>query len=182
MDSKNTAFDYIRQNIFLIRTSLMANPSLISVTHAEFQTFFSMIEELADFEELARPNNEAKARLYKDTCGEFPRIQAYLIRFDEKDCGYAITFHSYSSFLAKPTLYLEDIYIQPHHRKQGIGTSIMKQLATKALSDGCGRMEWVVLDWNTSAQEFYHGIGAVHMKEWYPFRLTEEAMQHFIDS
>jgi len=58
----------------------------------------------------------------------------------------------------------------------------MKQLATKALSDGCGRMEWVVLDWNTSAQEFYHGIGAVHMKEWYPFRLTEEAMQHFIES
>ncbi len=182
MDSKNTAFDYIRQNIFLIRIPHMANPSLISVTHAEFETFFSLIEELADFEELARPNKEAKARLFKDACGEHQRIQAYLIKSGEQECGYVITLYSYSSFLAKPTLYLEDIYIQPHHRKQGIGTSIMKLLATKALNDGCGRMEWVVLDWNTSAQEFYHGIGAIHMKEWYPFRLTEEAMQHFINS
>ena len=160
----------------------MAIPSLIPVTHAEFETFFSLIEELADFEELTRPDQEAKARLFNDACGEQPRVQAYLIRIGDEDCGYVITFHSYSSFLAKPTLYLEDIYIQPHRRNQGIGTSIMKQLALKALSDGCGRMEWVVLDWNTSAQEFYHGIGAIQMKEWYPFRLTEEAMQHFIDS
>ena len=92
-----------------------------------------------------------------------------------------ITFHSYSSFLAKPTLYLEDIYIQQEYRGKGIGKSIMNMLVHSALEQGCGRMEWVVLDWNTSAQEFYHGLGAVHMKEWFPFRLTEDAMQQLIN-
>lgn len=155
--------------------------SLIPVQIAQFDIFFSLIEELADFEALARPDAEAKVRLHSDICGPNPRIQAYLIESDGHYCGYVITFHSYSSFLAKPTLYLEDIYIQPHVRGKGIGKSIMKILVQQALESGCGRMEWVVLDWNTSAQEFYHGLGAIHMKEWYPFRLTEQAMQQLIN-
>ena len=160
----------------------MTIPSLIPVSNAEFETFFALIEELADFEQLPRPDRDAKARLLRDCSGEQPIIRAYLIRFENNDCGYVITYTSYSSFLAKPTLYLEDIYIQPQFRKQGIGTQIMKQLVIKALHDGCGRMEWVVLDWNTTAQEFYQTIGAVHMKEWYPFRMNEEAMQQFKDN
>lgn len=155
--------------------------SLIPVQEDQFDIFFSLIEELADFEALARPNEEAKSRLKEDICGDHPRIKAYLIEFDGKHCGYVITFHSYSSFLAKPTLYLEDIYIQPEYRGKGIGKSIMNMLVHNALEQGCGRMEWVVLDWNTSAQEFYHGLGAVHMKEWFPFRLTEDAMQQLIN-
>ena len=156
-------------------------PSLIPVHEHSFDTFFSLIEELADFEALARPDAHAKARLKQDICGESPRIRAYLIEADDHFCGYVITFLSYSSFLAKPTLYLEDIYIQPNFRGKGIGKNIMKKLAQSALESGCARMEWVVLDWNTSAQEFYHGLGAVHMKEWFPFRLTEQAMKQLIN-
>ena len=156
--------------------------SLIPVQENQFDIFFSLIEELADFEALARPNEEAKSRLKLDICGDHPRIKAYLIESDGTYCGYVITFHSYSSFLAKPTLYLEDIYIQPKFRGKGIGTSIMNMLVHIALNEQCGRMEWVVLDWNTSAQEFYHGLGAVHMKEWFPYRLTEEAMKQLINT
>ena len=155
--------------------------SLIPVQEDLFDTFFSLIEELADFEALARPDADAKSRLKKDVCSDFPRVHAYLIEAEDHFCGYVITFQSYSSFLAKPTLYLEDIYIQSQYRGKGIGKSIMKILAQQALESGCGRMEWVVLDWNTSAQEFYHGLGAIHMKEWFPFRLTEQAMKQLIN-
>ena len=108
-------------------------PSLIPVHEHLFDTFFALIEELADFEALARPDAEAKARLKYDICGDSPRVHAYLIEADNHYCGYVITFLSYSSFLAKPTLYLEDIYIQPKYRGQGIGKSIMKILSQKAL-------------------------------------------------
>jgi GNAT superfamily N-acetyltransferase len=155
--------------------------SLIPIQENQFDTFFALIEELADFEALARPDADAKSRLKLDICGDQPRIKAYLIESNDTYCGYVITFHSYSSFLAKPTLYLEDIYIQPNYRGKGIGKNIMNMLADYALQQGCGRMEWVVLDWNTSAQEFYHGLGAVHMKEWFPFRLTEDAMKQLIN-
>ena len=155
--------------------------SLIPIQENQFDRFFALIEELADFEALARPDADAKSRLKLDICGDQPRIKAYLIESNDTYCGYVITFHSYSSFLAKPTLYLEDIYIQPSFRGKGIGKSIMSMLADYALEQGCGRMEWVVLDWNTSAQEFYHGLGAVHMKEWFPFRLTEDAMKQLIN-
>jgi GNAT superfamily N-acetyltransferase len=154
--------------------------SLIPIQENQFDRFFALIEELADFEALARPDADAKSRLKLDICGDQPRIKAYLIESNDTYCGYVITFHSYSSFLAKPTLYLEDIYIQPSFRGKGIGKSIMSMLADYALEQGCGRMEWVVLDWNTSAQEFYHGLGAVHMKEWFPFRLTDDAMKQLI--
>jgi GNAT superfamily N-acetyltransferase len=155
-------------------------PTLVPVTAAQFDIFFSLIEELADFEVLTRPDAQAKARLETDICGENPRVKAYLIESEEHYCGYVITFFSYSSFLAKPTLYLEDIYIQPDFRRKGIGKSIMKKLVRFALDQDCGRMEWVVLDWNTSAQEFYSGFGAIHMKEWYSYRLTEEAMKQVL--
>ena len=156
--------------------------SLIPVQENQFDTFFALIEELADFEALARPDADAKSRLKQDVCGDNSRVKAYLIESDGMYCGYVITFQSYSSFLAKPTLYLEDIYIQPGFRGKGIGKSIMKMLVQIALKEQCGRMEWVVLDWNTSAQEFYHGLGAVHMKEWFPYRLTEEAMKQLINT
>ena len=155
----------------------MKHPEISVVTEIDFDEFFGLIEELADFENLERPDSEAKKRLFVDVCGPKNRIQAFLIRDDGNAVGYAIIFFSYSSFLAKPTLYLEDIYIQPAMRGKGIGSFTMKFLARKAVGAGCGRMEWVVLDWNTNAQEFYDALGAQHMKEWFPYRITGEALQ-----
>ena len=152
-------------------------PQICAVSKENFDAFFSLIEELADFEHLSKPSFEAKQRLFIDCTESNSRIEAYLIYSEKKTIGYTIIFYSYSSFLAKPSLYLEDIYVQPEFRSKGIGAFIMKFLAKKAMNSGCGRMEWVVLDWNTSAQIFYENLGAVHMKEWFPYRMDESALQ-----
>ena len=86
--------------------------------------------------------------------------------------AYAITCETYSSFLARPTLYLEDLFVRPEARRLGIGHACFRFLAAEALRRGCGRMEWVVLDWNELAIDFYEGLGARHMREWYTYRLT----------
>jgi len=86
--------------------------------------------------------------------------------------AYAITFETYSSFLARPTLYLEDIFVLPAFRRQSVGSAMMSHLITEARSSGCGRVEWVVLDWNTDAQQFYRGLGASHLTEWQTYRLV----------
>jgi len=88
--------------------------------------------------------------------------------------GYAIVFETYSTFLARPTLYLEDLFVLPAFRGQGAGRALFETMADLAVERGCGRMEWVCLDWNRNAQAFYERVGARHMTEWYPYRLTAE--------
>ena len=161
---------------------MIDTPQICAVSKDNFDAFFSLIEELADFEHLSKPSSEAKQRLFVDCTEHNSRIEAYLIYSGKKTIGYTIIFYSYSSFLAKPSLYLEDIYVQPEFRSKGIGSFIMKFLAKKALNSGCGRMEWVVLDWNTSAQVFYKNLGAIHMKEWFPYRMDESALQFLADT
>jgi GNAT superfamily N-acetyltransferase len=91
--------------------------------------------------------------------------------------AYAITCETYSSFLALPTLYLEDIFVLPHARRGGVGRRLFRYLAGEALRRGCGRMEWVVLDWNQLAIDFYEQLGARRLAEWYTYRLTAEELQ-----
>ena len=86
--------------------------------------------------------------------------------------GYAIYFFTYSTFLMRPTLYLEDIFVLPAERRHGIGKALMRRLAEVAIQAGCGRMEWQVLDWNQLARRFYHDLGAQRISEWLPYRLT----------
>ncbi len=86
--------------------------------------------------------------------------------------AYAITFETYSSFLARPTLYLEDLFVLPAFRRQSVGSAMMSHLIAEARSSGCGRVEWVVLDWNTDAQQFYRRLGAAHLTEWQTYRLV----------
>ncbi|HVA25937.1 MAG TPA: GNAT family N-acetyltransferase [Chloroflexota bacterium] len=89
---------------------------------------------------------------------------------------YVIHFFTYSTFLARPTLYLEDIFVLPEERQHGAGVALMRHLARTALDAGCGRMEWQVLDWNELALGFYQRLGAKHLKEWLPYRLTRDDM------
>ncbi len=140
-----------------------------------------LIKALADFEKLEPPTQDAQARFLEDGWsleGKEPKFTAWLAKVqgsDEKSneyAGYAITFFTYSSFLARPTLYLEDIFILPAYRKQGIGTMLMGRLIQEAKERDCGRMEWVVLDWNVNAQEFYQKFGAGRQTEWLPYRMT----------
>jgi GNAT superfamily N-acetyltransferase len=160
----------------------MTEPSDISAVritplireHAEH--FLTLIDALADYEKLARPDTEAKERLIADGLGVHRRFEAFLAWVEEVPVGYAITFQTYSSFLAKPTQYLEDIFVLPHYRKRKAGLALFLHVAGLARERGCGRMEWTVLDWNTPAQQFYDALGAEHLREWFLYRLTEEQL------
>ena len=147
----------------------------------EFDLLINLINALADYEKLQRPDAAAQERLKKDLLGTSPKIDAWLVFVDNKAVGYAITCYLYSSFLALPTLYLEDIFILPDCRRLGIGKEFLKFLAKIALKENCGRMEWMVLDWNKLAIDFYKKIGAKQMKEWLPYRFTKEEIKKFVE-
>jgi GNAT superfamily N-acetyltransferase len=98
-----------------------------------------------------------------------------------KSVGFALFFHNYSTFLAKPGLYLEDLFVLPEHRGFGHGKALLLYLARLAVERGCGRFEWSVLDWNEPSIQFYRSLGAVPMAEWTIFRLTGESLQHLAD-
>lgn len=136
-----------------------------------------LIDALADYEKLKRPDKEAKIRLKEDIFGISPKINVLLAEFEGRIVGYAIYFFTYSSFLAKSTLYLEDVFVLPEYRSKGIGKLLFKYCAKVALEMGCGRMEWQVLDWNKLAIDFYIKSGAKHMKEWFPFRFNREDLE-----
>jgi GNAT superfamily N-acetyltransferase len=128
---------------------------------------------LADYEKLARPTEEATARLHADAFAEQPRFEVLLATDAAGNAiGYAIFFETYSSFLAKPTMYLEDLFVLESARKQGAGGLLFDRVCELGRERGCGRMEWQVLDWNELAQEFYRNRNGVYLSDWQSFRLT----------
>ncbi|HUR37934.1 MAG TPA: GNAT family N-acetyltransferase, partial [Planctomycetota bacterium] len=100
------------------------------------------------------------------------RVRVLMAEVDGKPVGYAIYFFTYSSFLARPTLYLEDIFVLPEQRRLGLGGAFFKALLAEARREGCGRMEWVVLDWNTPAHRFYRKLGARLLDDWNTYRIV----------
>ena len=130
-----------------------------------------LINELAEFEKLVPPDNAAKKRLIKDAFSEDPPFRILLSEINNEVVGYAFYLFTYSSFLAKKTLYLEDIFISDKYRNQGIGKLFFEKLTQMAKKKKCGRMEWVVLDWNVNAINFYDNLGAKELKEWKTYRL-----------
>lgn len=152
-------------------------PVIRPVAREDGETLLGLIDALADYERLARPDGNARGRLLADALGERRRFDAYLIESGREAVGYAIVFETYSSFLARPTLYLEDVFVLPERRRGGIGAAVMRFLAGEALRRGCGRMEWQVLAWNDPAICFYEKIGARRMDDWVAYRLTEEDLR-----
>ena len=141
------------------------------------EVLIELINALADYEKLERPNPEACERIKKDAFGLKPKINVWLAEVNSKAVAYAIYVFTYSSFLAKSNLFIEDIFVLPEYRSLGIGKALFKQLAKIALAEGCGRMDWQVLDWNKLAIDFYDKIGAKHLKEWYWYRLNENQLE-----
>ena len=139
-------------------------------------TLLALIDALAAYEELEGPSEEAKARLAEDGFGPNPRFEAYLAEADGAAVGYAIVFETYSTFLARPTLYLEDLFVLPEARKRGAGKAFFRHLAQMAKARGCGRIEWTVLDWNATALGFYDRLGGAHLKEWLHYRLDADGI------
>ncbi len=136
-------------------------------------SLMSLICALADYEALEQPTSEAQDRLAEHAWGEKPRYEAWIAEVDAEAVGYCIVFETYSTFLAKPTLYLEDLFILPEYRKLGIGSQVFHMLAIEALNRGCGRIEWACLDWNEVGLSFYAKLGASRLQDWVSFRLDE---------
>jgi GNAT superfamily N-acetyltransferase len=140
-------------------------------------TLLELIRALAEYEHLEPPDDSARARLLEHGFGPAPRFEAYLAEQDGAAIGYAIVFESYSTFLARPSLYLEDLFVRPEARRRGAGKQLLRHLAAEALARGCGRMEWAVLDWNELAQGVYQRVGAEQLDDWRLCRLTGDALR-----
>lgn len=138
--------------------------------------FVTLIDALADYENLDRPVPDAKARLLAEAFSERPRFEVRLAEVDGVIAGYAFFFMTYSSFLAKPLLYLEDVFVLSEHRGVGAGKALFAACVSEALARGCGRMEWRVLSWNEPAIGFYLRRGARYLSEWHLFRLDGDAL------
>ncbi|HZS01084.1 MAG TPA: GNAT family N-acetyltransferase [Chloroflexota bacterium] len=136
-----------------------------------------LIDALADYEHLPRPDAAARERLARDATATPPRFQALLVELAGQVAGYALYFETYSTFLALPTLYLEDLFVLPEARRHGAGSALFRACAAEAVRRGCGRMEWQVLTWNRLALDFYGRFAAQPLDDWRPFRLTGAALR-----
>ncbi|MFN7517282.1 MAG: GNAT family N-acetyltransferase [Dolichospermum sp.] len=139
-------------------------------------TLFKLIQGLAEYEKLSH-DVIGNAEALKDHLFGSPKyVDAIIAEIDGQAVGFAIFFHNYSTFLTKPGIYLEDIFVSPEYRRQGIGKALLTKVAQIAVERDCGRLEWSVLDWNVSAQEFYRNMGADILEDWRICRVTETGL------
>jgi len=135
-----------------------------------------LIWQLARFEKLESQVVLTEDLLEAGLFGPRPYAEAVIAEDDGEPIGFALFFHSFSTFLARPGLYLEDLFVLPVHRGQGVGRALLSHLARLAVERGCGRMEWAVLNWNKDAIRFYERLGARPNSEWTVYRLDGEAL------
>ena len=145
-------------------------------TPTDVLAIHGLIGELADYEKLRPDFVGEPAQLAIHLFGAQRYAWALVAEEAGVVVGFALYFFNYSTFLCKPGLYLEDLYVQQAHRRRGIGLALLTTLARRAVTAGCGRMEWSVLDWNAPSIEFYRRLGARPMDEWTTFRLTGDAL------
>jgi GNAT superfamily N-acetyltransferase len=142
---------------------------------ADVEQFVSLVLALAEFEHLDPPSKEGRMRLVDDIFRR-KRVNLLVASDGKRLVGYALYYYTYSSFIAKPTLYLEDLFVLKEYRKRGVGFSLFRKCVGIAVAEGCGRMEWAVLTWNAKALRFYEKLGARRMSDWYVYRLDEQAL------
>ncbi|MDB9456717.1 GNAT family N-acetyltransferase [Dolichospermum circinale CS-1225] len=139
-------------------------------------TLFKLIQGLAEYEKLSHAVIGNAEALKDHLFGSPKYVDAIIAEIDGQAVGFAIFFHNYSTFLTKPGIYLEDIFVSPEYRRQGIGKALLTKVAQIAVERDCGRLEWSVLDWNVSAQEFYRNMGADILEDWRICRVTETGL------
>jgi GNAT superfamily N-acetyltransferase len=137
----------------------------------------AFIRELAEYEQLAHDMVADEAGLATQLFGPTPRAEVLIAEVGGAPAGFALFFHNFSTFVGKPGLYLEDLFLRPAFRGHGLGKRLMVRLAQIAVERDCGRFEWSVLDWNTPAIDFYRSLGAVGMDEWTVQRVSGEALR-----
>lgn len=147
--------------------SLQLRPARVEDT----AVILGFVRELAEYEKLLDKCVATEEGLARQLFGERPMAEVILAEWNGEPVGFALFFHNFSTFLAKPGVYLEDLYVRPTMRGKGIGKALLLELARMGKERGCGRLEWSVLDWNTPSIEFYKGLGAVAQDDWTTFRL-----------
>jgi len=153
--------------------------SIRSATVDDAGLILSLITELAVYENARHEVITDEAQIRRSLLEAGAKASALIAEHDGEAIGYAVYFYNYSTWLGKPGLYLEDLYISKSHRGIGAGKALLQRLAQQAVAEGCGRMEWSVLDWNTPAIEFYEAMGARPQSEWTVYRLTGDALKDF---
>ena len=138
---------------------------------ADAPAVIELIKALADYERLDPPDAAAQSRFAADMASERPRFDAYLAECDGKTAGCTIVFETYSSFLARPKLYIEDIFVLPEYRGRGVGRALFEAMIEEAKQRDCGLMEWTALDWNAPAHQFYGKMGGRILQAWQVYRL-----------
>jgi GNAT superfamily N-acetyltransferase len=146
-------------------------------TPADVSTILALIKDLSEYERLAHEVSATEQLLTEHLFGPRAVAGSLVAEVAGAAVGFAVYFHNFSTFLAKPGIYLEDLFVKPEFRGRGIGESLLRTLAGIARERNCGRLEWAVLDWNEPAIGFYKSLGAQPMNEWTVYRVTGEALE-----
>ena len=157
----------------------MSNLRIISAKPEDSAEILTFIKHLAVYEKLEHSVVATEEQLKRTLFGAKSVAEVLFAESDGRKIGFALFFHNYSTFLAKPGIYLEDLFVLPEYRGKGAGKALLKHLAKLTVERECGRLEWAVLDWNKPAIDFYESVGAKPMDEWITYRLTGEALEKF---
>ena len=155
------------QSLLTIRTARPEDAALV----------FEFIRGIADYEKLTHELVATEQDIRAALAGDQPRVEVLLADWAGQPAAFALFFHNFSTFVGRRGLYLEDLYVKPEFRAKGIGKRLLLELVRLARDRKCGRMEWVALDWNQPAIDFYDKLGAKQLNEWIMFRLSEEQIQ-----
>ncbi|HXP60851.1 MAG TPA: GNAT family N-acetyltransferase [Dongiaceae bacterium] len=145
-------------------------------TAADTPLILKFIRALAEFERAAEAVQATEEDLLRDGFGANPYFWCLIAEYDGQPAGFALCFFNYSTWVGRPGVYVEDLFVPPEFRGRGIGKALLQQVAAIALEKGCGRLNWAVLDWNTPAIEFYRAAGAEFLDEWRLVRLEGDAL------
>ena len=156
--------------------------TITPTTEADLPQILAFIKSLAEYERLADSVVATEDILRRSLFGPRPYAECVIARWNGEPAGFALFFHNFSTFLGRPGIYLEDLFVKPEMRGKGVGRVLLGHLAKLAIERDCGRLEWAVLDWNESAIGFYKSIGALPLDDWKIFRLKGDPLVRLAES
>ena len=156
--------------------------TLTMATEQDLPQILGFIKALAEYERLADAVVATEEGLRRSLFGPRPYAECVIARLNGEPAGFALFFHNFSTFLAQPGIYLEDLFVNPEFRGRGVGRALLRHLARLTRERNCGRLEWSVLDWNAPSVRFYRSLGAVPMEEWTTYRVAGEALERMSET
>ena len=156
------------------------NGHMVNIRNAsadDIPLILQLIRELAEYEKVPEKAVATSEDLRRDGFTGNPKFRVLIAEWEGEPAAFALFFYHYSTWMGRPTLFLEDVFVRPRFRGKGIGKALLRRLAKLAVNEGCGRFEWQVLDWNTPAMQFYESLGAQVMKEWLTMRVSGDELK-----